>query len=204
MKNIDFLFLIDKANKVLNNVKEFLTTNKDLFLTSTNLKLYDAFYKAENLNDFNFFCELSFNDFQEDIEEQTGKDFYKNVHYIGRTSSFYCVNDELYNNIITEKESINFNDTLYNFFYDLWGCNMTLNFNKKGGSIDTIELLEDIEKYDMDKNYIANELNYIISGEFLEDIKKLFENSIYIYNYIKGFKENQIEYFNDFLEANEL
>jgi hypothetical protein len=204
MKNIDFLFLIDKANKVLNNVKEFLTTNKDLFLTSTNLKLYDAFFNTENLDNFYIFCDCYFDQFKEDIKEQTGQDFYKLVHYIGRTSSFYCVNDDLYNNIITEKESINFNDTLYNLFCDLWGCNMLLNFNKTGGAIDTIELLKDIEAYDNDKHDTINQLNYIVSGEFLEDIKKTFKNSLIVFNTIKSYKEDQICAFNDFVTANEL
>ena len=204
MKNIDFIFMIDKANKELKKIHDYVTSLNDTLLKPTNLKLYDAFFKAENLDDFYDFCELSFDQFQEYIEEQTGKEFYKNVRYIGRTSSFYCLSDELYNNIITEKESINFNDTLYNFFYDLWGCNMLLNFNKTGGAIDTIELLKDVEAYDNDKHDTINQLNYIISGEFLTELKALFNDCFIVYDYIKSFKENQIEYFNDFVTANEL
>lgn len=208
IKNIDFLFMIDKANKELKKVHEFLTSLNDTLLKPTNLKLYDAFFSGEDTeqfyNQFYDFCDISFCEFKEYIKDQTNTNFNELVHYIGRTSSFYCLSDELYNNIITERDNIVLSDTIFNFFYDIYSGDNLLNFDKNNGFIDTIKLLKDVEKYDDDKSDTAYYLNQIINGDFLTELKALFSDCFIVYDYIKGFKENQEEYFNDFVTANEL
>ena len=203
VKNIDFLFKIDKANKELKKVHNYILSLQDSLLNPVNLKLYDAFFDADDLDKFYFFCEISFDDFREIIKDATKTDFYNLVHYIGRTSSFYCLTDDLYNNIITDRGKINLPDTIYNLFYDLYGWDgILLNFDKNGGYIDTVELLDDCDKYDTDKRDTVNQLDYIITGEFLNDIKAAFKNCIFVYDTIKDFKENQTEYYQDFITAN--
>lgn len=204
IKNIDFLFMIDKANKELKKVHEFLTSLNDTLLKPTNLKLYDAFFSCDDTEIFDIFCNVSFEAFEDYIKDQTNTNFNKLVHYIGRTSSFYCLSDELHNNIITERDNIVLSDTIFNFFYDIYSSDNLLNFDKNNGFIDTIKLLKDVEKYDDDKSDTVYYLNQIINGDFLTELKALFNDCFIVYDYIKNFKENQEEYFNDFVTANEL
>ena len=202
IKNIDFLFMIDKANKELKKVHEFLTSLNDTLLKPTNLKLYDAFFSCDDTEQFYDFCDISFEFFEEYIKDQTNTNFNKLVHYIGRTSSFYCLSDELYNNIITERDNIVLSDTIFNFFYDIYSGDNLLNFDKNNGFIDTVKLLKDVEKYDDNKSDTVYYLNQIINGDFLTELKALFNDCFIVYDYIKDFKENQKEYFNDFISAN--
>lgn len=202
IKNIDFLFKIDKANKEIKKVHDYILSLQDSLLNPVNLKLYDAFFNADDLDKFYFFCEISFNDFREIIKDATNTDFYNLVHYIGRTSSFYCLTDDLYNNIITERDKIILSDTTYNFMYDLYNNHYTnLNFSKNG-LIDAIELIDDIQKYELNIDAVADELDFIISGDFLKEIKATFKDCIFVYDTIKDFKENQTEYYQDFITAN--
>jgi hypothetical protein len=203
IKNIDFLFMIDKANKELKKVHEFLTSLNDTLLQPTNLKLYDVFFSCDDTEQFYSFCENSFEEFEEYIKDQTNTNFNKLVHYIGRTSKFYCLSNELYNNIITERDNIILPDTIFNLFNNIFCYDNLLNFDKNG-YIDTIQLLEDVTKYDLDKSDTVNYLKYIINGDFLTELKALFSDCFIVYDYIKDFKENQEEYFNDFVTANEL
>ena len=204
IKNIDFLFMIDKANKELKKVHDFLTSLNDTLLKPTNLKLYDASFSCDDIEQFYDFCDISFEVFEDYIKDQTNTNFNKLVHYIGRTSSFYCLSDELYNNIITERDNVVLSDTIFNFFYDIYSGNNLLNFDKNNGFIDTIKLLKDVEEYDDDKSDTVYYLNQIINGDFLTELKALFSDCFIVYDYIKGFKKNQEEYFNDFVTANEL
>lgn len=202
IKNIDFLYKIDKANKELKKVHDFILSLNDTLLNPVNLKLYDAFFSADDLDAFDFFCECSFDDFREIIKDATNTDFYNLVHYIGRTSSFYCLTDDLYNNIITDRNGVILSDTIYNLFYDLYGwSNILLNFDKKG-CIDAGQLCDDVFVYDTDKHDTTCQLDFIISGDFLKEIKATFKDCIFVYDTIKDFKENQTEYYQDFIAAN--
>ena len=60
IKNIDFIYKIDKANKELEKVHDYLLSLQDTLLNPVNLKLYDAFFNADDLDKFYFFCEISF------------------------------------------------------------------------------------------------------------------------------------------------
>lgn len=202
IKNIDFLFKIDKANKEIKKVHDYILSLQDSLLNPVNLKLYDAFFNADDLDEFYFFCEISFNDFREIIKDATNTDFYNLVHYIGRTSSFYCLTDNLYNNIIADRNGVILSDTIYNLFYDLYGwSNILLNFDKNG-YIDAGQLCDDVFVYDTDKHDTTCQLDFIISGDFLKEIKATFKDCIFVYDTIKDFKENQTEYYQDFITAN--
>ena len=202
IKNIDFLYKIDKANKELKKVHDFILSLNNTLLNPVNLKLYDAFFNADDLDKFYFFCEISFDDFREIIKDATNTDFYNLVHYIGRTSSFYCLTDDLYNSIITDRNGVILSDTIYNLFYDLYGwSNILLNFDKNG-YIDAGQLCDDVFVYDTDKHDTTCQLDFIISGDFLKEIKAAFNDCIFVYDTIKDFKENQTEYYQDFITAN--
>jgi len=201
IKNIDLLYKIDKANKELKNAHDFILSIKEILTTYTDLKLYDVSFASDDSNKFYDFCDCAFQDFQEMIADETNDNFYNLVHYVGRTSKFYCISDKLYNNIITDNRgNINLSDTIYNLFYDCYYY-PNLNFSKNG-FIDAVEIFDDIEKYGIDKDDISNELDFIISGEFLQELKAIFKDGIFIYNTIWDFKENQIEYYNNFIAAN--
>ena len=202
IKTIDFLYKIDKANKELKKVHDYILSLQDSLLNPVNLKLYDAFFNADDLDKFNFFCEICFDDFREIIKDATNTDFYNLVNYIGRTSSFYCLTDDLYNSIVTNRNGVILSDTIYNLFYDLYGWNnILLNFDKNG-YIDARQLCDDVFVYDTDKHNTTCQLDFIISGDFLKEIKAAFKNCIFVYDTIKDFKENQTEYYQDFITAN--
>lgn len=204
---------IIKANEEIKKVADYLKEHEESF-RSMNLKLYDAFYYfmsdemkkdfpltyADNTgrneyDDFYFFCEDSYNTFKEDLKENFGIDFSKMQNYIGRTSSFYLHDSsivELENNK-NRYEGICFDGTIYQaidyYFNNEYGNFIDI---KDGKVIIDNDNLEDCE----------NELDYIIS-DFYNDIVGYCKDIITVYEIIKNFKDNQVEYFKEYLECQE-
>lgn len=195
--------LVEKANKELQAIKAYFDTNEKAF-RPMDLKLHDLFYECENIvekfplvsgmmakselyNDlFYDFCEQSYDIMVEDFQE-CGYDW-NNREYIGRTSKF-----RLWGLVEFERYNINYVNTIYNFL-------------SKNGWYDCIpDFVETagILTVDIEDKYINDcgaNLEYIASGELLADIKQSTKSCIAIYQYISDFKENQIEYFREWLE----
>lgn len=94
-------------NSQINKAAERINQLAYVWDEQRNLKLYDAFFKAEDIckeiaekehfiydgnwyDEFNFFCEMEFDSFiYSDFDILDGADFKKEARYIGRTSSFY-------------------------------------------------------------------------------------------------------------------
>ena len=184
---------IKQAKQVLNDLFNYIKENDDALTGYTDLKLHDvSFYCYRDMqNDFplccadddqnseyNYFydfCEISFDQFKEDLSEN-GIDFYKTVDYIGHTSKFYC-----YAGHDRDAETM-INDFIYNEY---------------GDSYEIIK-----GKFSFSHYYgvaeIINDLEYFVKNA-LNDFKAKTADAITIYNYINDFKQNQVDYFKEYL-----
>lgn len=185
--------MINKANENLNKAIQIFQDNEKAF-SSMNLKLHDASYYAwsakedypeieDDMTDiFYLFCEVSYDQMLEYFEEQ-GYDF-ENRSYIGHTSSFYLDKGYQFDRIS------DMDNLLYNVI------------EKNGYAYDITPEIKDGKLDETDEWFdeTSENIQYIASDEFLEDLNKDISPIIGMYEYIKDFKENQVEYFKEFLE----
>lgn len=187
-------YLEERANKVYGDVKKWVLDNIDMF-SMMDLKLHNACYYAfdEMKNDFPFcnennmfhfyeFCEQSYDTFIEYLSEE-GIDFNKTIHRVGMTSKFYLteIEDSYADNIMLDLMDYFFNDEDIIYLNILNGH---ITYNKEYGD-DSV-----------------NDLEYFVEY-FMEFVDGFLNDAYKIYNYIKDFKENQIEYFKDWLVFHE-
>lgn len=214
MKNLKFL--VKKANESLNEVVVYLEGVQKCF-QRMDLKLYDLSYalwkdeRFKGLGDdflgdmFNLFCEDNFRWFQE-WEEEEGID--KNIrNYIGRTSTFTLDSKGVFEDDGQFYLYSMLRDVMYEYHdtraidwldgsvnYDLETRQLDYKAIQEYISSERVEWRED------EIRVIKESLEYIISGELLEDIKGFLEDGIKEYEYIESFKENSIEYFFEFIQ----
>lgn len=186
-----------KANRELLKVKEYIDSVLDPVLSdSRDLKLYDAFYQAEDIINeyplvkdeyevydlFYWFCNDYYNySFMEWIEENN---INKNLmEYIGHTSSFYI---SRYHNI----------ENIADLFYTINNGYGEVQFS--GNKI--IPFVDVNISYNDSLDDDVYDLDYIISGKFLKDIKSYFDDALKLASYIDDFKSNQVQYFKDYVE----
>ena len=196
---------LELANEQVKKVVDYIKENEEMF-GYMNLKLYDANYYScdemkkdfplcyENETDmneyFSNFCEDNYNAFIEEMKGCYGIDFEDMKVQLGRTSSFRLVD-------------WNMNDIKHEI-YSLIGKNSSVwcvEFN------DDMELTLDAiyELNSSDEDFAIDfeeETDYIINdfyNDFMEEIKDVK----IVYDYIKGFKENQVESFKEFLRYEE-
>lgn len=162
-----------------------------------NLKLYDIAFNA-NDNDY----ESYFYDFCVDNYEQfkeVEKSFYTKREYIGRTSSFYivsnggcigsCYNGKDYSNLSNLDKKI-----------------MVIDEYLTSRISGMINIYDDMSVFDADIRYISeyDEDSQIIE-EIIEDMKQYLLSDLEeinnTYKYIANFKENQVEYWNEYIEC---
>lgn len=191
---------IKKANKQLKKVMRFLQENEKAF-SMLDLKLHDVSYYCyshmfadfpelyENDQDSYFydFCECEYDCMIEYFKENNIE--YK-PQYIGRTSSFYlsdCVDCQCH-----RPYRIDFQQTIYNLLNENgYTCDCMPDITENG-------LIDTSDKYL--KDCYAN-IDYIASGEFYKDVIKQLDDCIKAYNYIKSFKDNQVNIFKEYLQA---
>lgn len=198
MKLKDFEKLVEDAQKKIDEVVRYVTDlSKNGYLDCTNLKLYDAFYYSYkdaktdfpvlfnmgyNFDDaFYDMCYEMYSNFEMALEEYD-LDFESNISRIGRTSSFY-----------THKYGTdNLNDVLNNVLNDLFYINC-----------DEIEYDNDyklvLNADSATNNEVIAELKYIINY-MMSDCIYIFEDSIALKDIINNFKNNQVEYFKEYLK----
>lgn len=185
--------LLREAQNEVKKVVNFIKTNQKAF-DYMDLKCHDIswyMYKemendfplchneiqTNNADYFSWFCETEYNFFIEWCNENN-YDFQKMYRQLGRTSSFYLhdlgddVDDMLYS-LLDDNAYFWYSDYIY--------------FNN--GELSAISEEESQEEV---LNYLAN--------DFYDDCIKSLDDIIQVYNYIKDFKENQVEIFKSFLE----
>lgn len=145
-------------------------------------------FDNEAQNDwFNCFCEDSYNLFLEDIKESKGIDFNELRDNIGRTSSFYL--GKLHN---TEKDKYSCALTEASYEFNI----TNLEFNEDENGIHFID--NDLSGYE-DVEDAVNGMLALVETMY-DDLKDKLDEIIYVYDYIKDFKDNQVEYFKDYVK----
>ena len=195
--------LLVKANAELTRIMAWFENNKDAF-GYMDLKLHDASYYAydqaaedfpklaeADMNfseEFYYFCDISYDQMVEDFRAN-GWDWDKRKQ-LGHTSSFF-LHDELIISMDRRRaiDEYRWDSTLYGLIDCLGYNDICPDFTTDG-------------KIDLDDGYLPDcgaNLNYIASGEFYTDIIKKYDEVIKMYEYIKEFKANQVEYFKEHL-----
>lgn len=185
--------LLAKANDELKKVTEYIEEHRDMF-DMHDLKLHDVSYyiyrdmekdfplcyAEEDYGYFETFCENEYDLFIEWCNEHD-IDFEKMIDRVGRTSKFY----------LHKWHNSDIDIMLYTIIEDLKDWCACQYYTIEYGQI----IATDIEEYEEDTmyylSYIAEEL-YI---DFLNAIADMIE----VYEYIKCFKENQVECFKNFM-----
>lgn len=191
-------FTYSDVNKAMKNVLSYMYHIEKVWNKSRNLKLYEAFFKADELLDkypllkaecdaydcFHNFCGVSYDDFKNDLEMGFIKDLRV---YIGNTSTFY---------ITHLHECINRGELLQELFETV-GVGTCLDFNENGEVqpftwSDYHTESELIEVYQDDMEYFVT--------RFIYDVKEYMQDAIDLANYIDEFKENQVDNFDEYLD----
>lgn len=210
--------------RLKNDVFEYFITKyiEPKYFYSRNNKLYKAFYMTKcerDLTDFEYFCENSWDLFQEILKEHNCF-----TQQIGRTSNFYVTNKEIDNSVFSEFYGYNmnieyyrkrkddldeFNDiTLFELLDADYLCDDTIfeneeyfvsNYNRKkieNGNYPQNEE-EDINKYLNDITYICSE---IINIDYKAKLDEVLKDVVEVINWIDDFKEDQERLFSEFQE----
>ena len=208
--------LIVKANEQCKRIKDYITENKDMF-SSMDLKLHDAsFYEFGKMeNDFPLcfkenenrscgytyfydFCEDTYDQFKEWCEEE--KINFRNMqHNIGHTSSFYLYEKKL---IERERGEIDWSWTMGDIFDEFGYQSSNMVEFDLDGNIDEEKTFNYESDYYTKEEWVEEvkpSLQYIID-EMYDDFIKEITDVKKVYEYIKDIKENQVEYFKEYLE----
>lgn len=203
--------LLKQAQKEIDRTKQYLKEHANALFTMHDLKLHDVSYYcytdfendfpllAENSNadnEFNFYCETTFDTFQEVIKAECNADFRELVQYLGRTSKFY-INDFSENYHDPEKSIISaINDLFDNF--DLWQNGVDINGDANELYLSNYHL-NDLQEY---ATSIADDLNHI-TQDFYNYVVEHCAPFIRCYEILKAFKDNQVSDFKEFCEQYE-
>lgn len=211
--------LVAKANEQCKRIKGYITENKGMF-NSMNLKLHGAsFYEYKDMmKDFPLcyadneeysensyfyrFCDSTYDQFTDWCAEEK-INFRAMCHHIGRTSSFYLYEKKLIQRV---NGKIDWSWTMYNIFNELGYSNyyQLIEFDNEG-NVDEEESFKYNEDYYTREEWIEElkpALLYIVN-EMYNDFLEEFEDVKKVYEYIKDTKDNQVEYFKEWLEIYE-
>ena len=196
--------IINKLNEGLENI--FNTTNKNYINClgePVDLKLHDIAMLDEYTPElFNMFCEISYNDYCE-----FKKDLYIKEEYIGRSSSFYIVIENLmtffdadkYRNMAIKEKVISLIDLFINtqLSYE-WNLNELVEIkNNKIVDVNS-NIIQFIKEFYYDIEYKGGFIG-AFTIDFENFINDYLEDVYNTYKYIYDFKENQEEYYCNFL-----
>lgn len=190
---MEYKELLNKASSEMKKVVSFIKENKSMF-DYMDLKCHDVSYYCykdmekdfplcyESNNDyFGWFCDEEYDYFLEWCNDNN-IDFNKMYHQLGRTSSFY----------LQDWHDTNIDFMLYNIITEIGYSYSGNYFTLTDGVITSTD-------YDTYEDATLEDLDYIAT-EFYNDFMKAIEDIQKVYNYIKDFKENQVEIFKEFLE----
>lgn len=203
---------LNLANEQFTKVVNYINENIDMF-ESMNLKLYHAAcldlakyplckkYQQENDYDlFQDFCNISYEMTIQDLKENFNINFHEMQNHIGRTSSFY-----LYDFYATYNRSLQIDEMIYNFYNNNIQNN---DFQNLTINSEDLKLEIEFQEYDIENNYSYDEEDMeeisIALDYFIEDFYNDFINHCkdikIVYIEIKSFKDNQVQYFEDYLQ----
>lgn len=189
---------LDKCFKLLKDNEEKWNNYMDLKLhyactENVDFEHYDAKITFDNEVQsrwFYTFCDDMFEQFLNDLMTDKGIDFKELRDNVGRTSSFYL--GKLHN---TEKDK--YCCALTEASYDFatyYGNELLFSENENGIYLTVSDDIAD-ERIEETVNDMLEMTEAIYS-----DLKDKLDEIIYVYDYIKDFKDNQVEYFKDYVK----
>lgn len=196
---------IEKANEQIKRLKEWYKERQYCF-ELMDLKLHDCSYYAygkmeedfplcteNNTTDYFYnFCNQSYYLFKVELAHE-GINFCKMVHYLGRTSSFW-LHDRNTFQMTGRGYEINWHDTMCNIGNEAdYACIGYLSYDDYGMVIGIDE--EYPEESNIELNWLIEDMYTYITNEF--------EGVVYVGEKIKDFKDNQVEYFKEYLKNEE-
>lgn len=187
---------LDKCFKLLKDNEEKWNDYMDLKLhyactENVDFEHYDAkitFDSEVQSRWFYTFCDDMFEQFLNDLMTVKGIDFNELKDNIGRTSSFYL--GKLHN---TEKDKYCCALTEASYEFNI----TNLEFNEDENGIHFID--NDLSGYGEDIEDTVNGM-LALAETMYDDLKDKLDEIIYVYDYIKDFKDNQVEYFKDYVK----
>lgn len=189
---------LDKCFKLLKDNEEKWNCYMDLKLhyastENVDFEHYDAKITFDNEVQsrwFYTFCDDMLEQFLNDLMTIKGIDFNELKDNIGRTSSFYL--GKLHN---TEKDKYSCALTKASYeFATYYGDELTFSENENGIYLTISDDIAD-ERIEETVNDMLEMTEVIYS-----DLKNKLDEIIYVYDYIKDFKDNQVEYFKDYVK----
>lgn len=189
---------LDKCFKLLKDNEEKWNCYMDLKLhyastENVDFEHYDAKITFDNEVQsrwFYTFCDDMLEQFLNDLMTVKGIDFNELRDNIGRTSSFYL--GKLHN---TEKDKYCCALTEASYeFATYYGDELTFSENENGIYLTISDNIAD-ERIEETVNDMLEMTEVIYS-----DLKNKLDEIIYAYDYIKDFKDNQVEYFKDYVK----
>lgn len=189
---------LDKCFKLLKDNEEKWNNYMDLKLhyactENVDFEHYDAKITFDNEVQsrwFYTFCDDMHEQFLNDLMTVKGIDFNELKDNIGRTSSFYL--GKLHNNE-KDKYCCALTEASYEFA-TYYGDELTFSENENG---IYLTISDDIADEEIEKT-INDMLG--MTEVIYSDLKNKLDEIIYVYDYIKDFKDNQIEYFKDYVK----
>lgn len=214
MENIELEKLVTKANEQIQRIKDWYSEHSAAF-NYMDLKLHDvSFYCYEGMKEdfplcykndgkgedsyFYTFCEIEYDSFVEDLKENFGIDFKDYRFQLGRTSSFYLHDQNIFS---VRGYRIEWEYTIYDILY--WHSGYVCTTCDKDGKIDLNKTLTEFKEADINNEEtmkrFVEELNWLTT-EMYDEVTKHFEDMLKVYEYIKDFKDNQVENFKEWLQ----
>lgn len=198
--------LLAQAQKEIDRTKQYLQEHVDALFSMHDLKLHDVscylyddfendfpLLYADNNGDtddlFNFYCQLTFNVFDDCLKEDCNADFETLAHYAGRTSKFYLNDFDSYGN-----KPENAIDYLFYEKADLWRTGIDLQDDEQLYIMGV-----DIDEYG---DAIRDDLTEIINNFYNMTVEHCAP-FIRCYEILKAFKDNQVSDFKEFCEQYE-
>ena len=189
---------LDKCFKLLKDNEEKWNCYMDLKLhyastENVDFEHYDAKITFDNEVQsrwFYTFCDDMHEQFLNDLMTVKGIDFNELKDNIGRTSSFYL--GKLHNNE-KDKYCCALTEASYEFA-TYYGDELTFSENENG---IYLTISDDIADEEIEKT--VNDM-LEMTEVIYSDLKDKLDEIIYVYDYIKDFKDNQIEYFKDYVK----
>lgn len=189
---------LDKCFKLLKDNEEKWNNYMDLKLhyactENVDFEHYDAKITFDNEVQsrwFYTFCDDMHEQFLNDLMTVKGIDFNELKDNIGRTSSFYL--GKLHNNE-KDKYCCALTEASYEFA-TYYGDELTFSENENG---IYLTISDDIADEEIEKT--VNDM-LEMTEVIYSDLKNKLDEIIYVYDYIKDFKDNQIEYFKDYVK----
>lgn len=189
---------LDKCFKLLKDNEEKWNDYMDLKLhyastENVDFEHYDAKITFDNEVQsrwFYTFCDDMLEQFLNDLMTVKGIDFNELKDNIGRTSSFYL--GKLHNNE-KDKYCCALTEASYEFA-TYYGDELTFSENENG---IYLTISDDIADEEIEKT-VSDMLE--MTEVIYSDLKNKLDEIIYVYDYIKDFKDNQVEYFKDYVK----